>query len=64
MMTNPQNTVPERRIKQEVPVRAPMSRRLNPVRVHPGAEALKRSIRSWTEPGEEEQAAKSDSART
>ena len=63
-MTNPQNTVPERRSTREVPVRAPMSRRLNPVRVHPGAEALKRSIKSWTEAGEEGQAAKSASSRT
>ena len=58
-MTNQQNTVPERKVQQKVPVRTPLSRRRNPVRLHPAAEALERSIKTRTTSGERVQAAKS-----
>ena len=58
-MTNQQTTAPVRQVQQKVPVRTPLSRRRNPVRVHPAAESLERSIKTRTASGEKVQAAKS-----
>ena len=61
MTTKQQNSIPERRITQDKPVRAPLSRRRNPVSVHPAAEGLKRSIQNLQAEQEEAEAQSADS---